>query len=124
VTDLVLDTTDEIVIFTKSVINEGAGYDTSTGIFTAPVGGLYQFDVHTCAQNKKFAFIGLVLEGKVIAADSNYDEDYYTCSSFGAIVRVKPGEKVWVKSTLSGSNRHLMEDAHRMNTFSGILVNN
>ncbi|XP_060596404.1 uncharacterized protein LOC132750436 [Ruditapes philippinarum] len=50
VEDLVLDTADEIIIFTKSVINEGTGYDTSTGIFTAPVGGLYQFDVHTCTQ--------------------------------------------------------------------------
>ncbi|XP_060579241.1 uncharacterized protein LOC132736169 [Ruditapes philippinarum] len=48
VKDLVLDTTNEIVIFTKSVINEGTGYDTSTGIFTAPDGGLYQFIVHTC----------------------------------------------------------------------------
>ncbi|XP_060605460.1 uncharacterized protein LOC132757978 [Ruditapes philippinarum] len=39
-TDFALDTTDEIIIFTKSVINEGTGYDPSTGIFTAPVGGL------------------------------------------------------------------------------------
>ncbi|XP_060573327.1 complement C1q tumor necrosis factor-related protein 5-like [Ruditapes philippinarum] len=124
VVDLVLDTTDEIIIFTKNVINEGTGYDTSTGIFTAPVGGLYQFSVHTCDYMVKHAFIGLVLEGKVIAADSNYDKDYYTCSTVGAIVRVRSGEKVWVKSTASGSNRQLIEDVYRMNTFSGVLVNN
>ncbi|XP_060577065.1 complement C1q tumor necrosis factor-related protein 5-like [Ruditapes philippinarum] len=124
VTDLVLDTSDKIIIFTKSVINEGTGYDTSTGIFTTPVGGLYQFSVHTCAFNKKYAFIGLVLEDNVIAASSNYDEDYYTCSTFGAIVRVKPGEKVWVKSTSSSSNRQLYQDAITINTFSGVLVNN
>ncbi|XP_060595286.1 complement C1q tumor necrosis factor-related protein 5-like [Ruditapes philippinarum] len=124
VADLVLDTTDEIVIFTKSVINEGTGYDTSTGIFTAPVGGLYQFSVHTCVYKGMYAYIGIVLEGKVIAADMNYDKDHFTCSAFGAIARVKSGEKVWVKSTVSDSVRKLYQDSHRMITFSGMLVNN
>jgi hypothetical protein len=123
VTNLVLDTTNEIVIFTKSVINEGTGYDTSTGFFTAPVGGLYQFSVHTCVYQGKYAYIGLVFEGKVIGADMNYDKDHYTCSAFGAIARVKSGEKVWVKTTSSGSNRQLYQDSHRMITFSGMLVN-
>ncbi|XP_060581257.1 complement C1q and tumor necrosis factor-related protein 9-like [Ruditapes philippinarum] len=124
VANLILDKTDEIVIFTKSVINEGTGYDNSTGIFTVPVGGLYQFSVHICVCKGKYAYIGLVLEGKVIAADMNHDKDQYTCSAFGAIVRVKSGEKVWVKSTWSSSNRQLDQDSYRMNTFSGILVNN
>ncbi|XP_060597394.1 complement C1q tumor necrosis factor-related protein 5-like [Ruditapes philippinarum] len=123
-TDLVHDTTDEIVIFTKSVINEGTGYDTSTGIFTAPVGGLYQFSVHTCVFRGYYAFIGLVLDGKVIAGGSNYDKDSYTCSTVGAIVRVRSGEKVWVKSRSSSSNNQLYQDAMKMNTFSGVLVNN
>ncbi|XP_060582856.1 uncharacterized protein LOC132739209 [Ruditapes philippinarum] len=124
VTNLVLNITNEIVIFTKSVINEGTGYDTSTGFFTAPVGGLYQFSVHTCVYQGKYAYIGLVLEGKVIGADMNYDKDHYTCSAFGAIARVKSGEKVWVKSTLSAFNYQLYQDSYRMITFSGMLVNN
>ncbi|XP_060595296.1 heavy metal-binding protein HIP-like isoform X2 [Ruditapes philippinarum] len=124
VADLVLDTSNEIIIFTKSAINEGSGYDISTGIFTAPVGGLYQFSVHTCVFIEKYASIGLVLEGKVIAADINYDNDQYTCSASGAIARVKSGEKVWVKATLSGSNYQLYQDSYRMITFSGMLVNN
>ncbi|XP_060603917.1 uncharacterized protein LOC132756797 [Ruditapes philippinarum] len=124
VADLVLDKADEIVIFTKSLINEGTGYDTSTGIFTAPVGGLYQFSVHSCVPQRGHAFIGLVLEGKVIAADVNYDDVFHTCSAFGAIARVKSGEKVWVKSTSSSSSRQLYQDQYRMITFSGMLVNN
>ncbi|XP_060601248.1 complement C1q and tumor necrosis factor-related protein 9A-like isoform X3 [Ruditapes philippinarum] len=123
-TDFVLDTRDEIIIFTKSLINEGTGYDTSTGIFTAPVGGLYQFIVHTCTYYAKYAHIGLVWEDKVIAAGLNYDKDYDTCSTVGAIVRVRSGEKIWVKVTSSGSNRQLYQDSNTMNTFSGVLVNN
>ncbi|XP_060577064.1 heavy metal-binding protein HIP-like [Ruditapes philippinarum] len=124
VADKLLDKTDEIIIFTKSVINEGTGYDTSTGIFTAPVGGLYQFSVHTCAYIGKYALIGLVLEGKVIAADMNYDKYYHTCNTVAAIVRVRSGEKVWVKSTASGSVHQLLQNADAMNTFSGLLLNN
>ncbi|XP_060561131.1 complement C1q tumor necrosis factor-related protein 5-like [Ruditapes philippinarum] len=124
VLDLVLDTTDEIVIFTKSVINEGTGYDTSTGIFTAPIGGLYQFSVHTCSNPANFACIDLVLEDKVITAGSYYDKVYYSGSTVGALVRVKSGEQVWVKATSSASNSRLYQDSYRMNTFSGILVIN
>jgi hypothetical protein len=122
--DLLPDTTDEILIFEKTFTNEGTGYDTSTGIFTAPVGGLYQFVIHTCAYKGKYAYHGLVLKGHVIAADSNYGDEWHGCNTFGAIVRVKSGEKVWVKSTLSSSNRQFVQDRYRMNTFSGILVNN
>ncbi|XP_060601240.1 complement C1q and tumor necrosis factor-related protein 9A-like [Ruditapes philippinarum] len=120
--DLLLDTTDEILIFKKTFTNEGTGYDTSTGLFTAPVGGLYQFDVHT--YNRKYSYLGLVMEGDVIAADANYGDANHGCNNFGAIIRLKSGAKVWIKSTSSASNRQLYQDSYRFNTFSGLLVNN
>ncbi|XP_060561158.1 heavy metal-binding protein HIP-like isoform X1 [Ruditapes philippinarum] len=120
--DLLLDTTDEILIFEKTFTNEGTGYDTSTGLFTAPVGGLYQFDVHICTSYKKYAYLGLVLEGSVITAHAHFGDENSSCTSFGAIKRVRSGEKVWVKSTSSGSNRKLTQGSYSMNTFSGVLV--
>ncbi|XP_060561182.1 complement C1q tumor necrosis factor-related protein 5-like [Ruditapes philippinarum] len=124
VKDLVLDTANKILVFEKTITNEGTGYDTSTGIFTAPVGGLYQFVVHACARYSKYAYLGLVLGGNVIAADANYGDESHGCNTFGSIVRVKLGAKVWVKSTSPSSNRQLIQDTHGMNTFSGVLVNN
>ena len=120
---MALDKADKVIIFDKTFINEGAGYDISTGIFTAPVGGLYQFLVHTCARFNKYTYIGLVLEGKVIAAGVNYDKDHYTCSAVGAVVRVRSGGKVWVKATWYSSNYMLYKGTYWMNTFSGILIN-
>ncbi|XP_045185274.2 complement C1q and tumor necrosis factor-related protein 9A-like [Mercenaria mercenaria] len=122
VTDTSLDTTGKIIVFDNTITNEGSGYSTSTGIFTAPVGGLYQFTVHVCAYYRQHSFIGLVVAGNVIAKDSNYDENYYTCSSLGAIVRVKSGEQVWVKCTSGASSRKLFEDSLMLNTFSGVLI--
>ncbi|XP_060581258.1 complement C1q tumor necrosis factor-related protein 5-like [Ruditapes philippinarum] len=121
--DVLLDTTDEILIFEKTFTNEGTGYDTSTGLFTAPVGGLYQFNVHTCAYNGKYSYLGLVMEGNVIAADANFGDANFGCNTFGAIIRVKSGSKVWVKSTSSSSGYQLYQNSLRMNTFSGVLVN-
>jgi hypothetical protein len=120
--DLVLDTANEILIFDKTFTNEGTGYDTTTGLFTAPVGGLYQFVIHTCTLNTKYAYLGLVLEDRVTALHSHYGDVNHSCGSFGAIIRVRSGEKVWVKATAYHSNYQLYQNLHRMNTFSGVLV--
>ncbi|XP_060579240.1 uncharacterized protein LOC132736168 [Ruditapes philippinarum] len=122
--DMLLDTTDEILIFEKTFTNEGTGYDTSTGLFTAPVGGLYQFVIHTCAYKGKHSYLGLVLEGNVIAADANYGDESYGCNNFGAIVRVKLGSKIWVKSHRQVLTASFNQSGYRFNTFSGLLVNN
>ncbi|XP_053375911.1 complement C1q and tumor necrosis factor-related protein 9A-like isoform X2 [Mercenaria mercenaria] len=124
VTDLVLDVSDEIIVFDTIITNEGSGYDTSTGIFTAPVEGLYQFTVHVCSKTGKYSVIGLSLAGKVVAAAVNYDKDSETCSSVGAVVRMNSGEQIWVKCTSGYSTYRLYQDNYRMNTFSGILLNN
>jgi hypothetical protein len=124
VVDLKLDRTDKILIFTTATTNEGSGYDISTGIFTAPVGGVYQFIVHYCTNSGHHSPLALVLSGNVIALSSNYDAGYYTCSSFSAVIRVKSSEKVWVKCLYGSSSSYgLYKDSWRMNSFSGILVN-
>ncbi|XP_060603922.1 complement C1q tumor necrosis factor-related protein 2-like [Ruditapes philippinarum] len=120
--DILLDTKDEILIFEKTFTNEGTGYNTSTGLFMAPVGGLYQFVVHTCTENNEYVYLGLVMEGSVIAAHAQYGDKNHSCNSFGAIIRVRSGEKVWVKSTSSANRRLAHNSSSRMNTFSGVLV--
>ncbi|XP_053403080.1 uncharacterized protein LOC128558228 [Mercenaria mercenaria] len=122
VTDTTLDVADEIIVFDSTITNEGSGYDESTGIFTAPEGGLYHFNINVCTYYGKYSFVGLVLAGQVVARTANYDKDYYTCNSVGALVRVKSGEQIWVKCTSASSNRKLIEDDLRMNTFSGVLL--
>ncbi|XP_053408386.1 complement C1q and tumor necrosis factor-related protein 9A-like isoform X5 [Mercenaria mercenaria] len=123
VTETNLAKDNQIIVFDSALTNEGSGYDTSTGIFTAPVDGMYQFTVHICTYYGKYSYIGMVYAGNVIAKASNYDKDHGTCCSVGAILRVKSGEQVWVKCTAGSSNNRLLEDIYRMNTFSGILLN-
>ena len=34
------------IVFDHVDLNQGQGYDKTTGVFTAPVSGLYQFSLH------------------------------------------------------------------------------
>jgi hypothetical protein len=123
VVDLKLDKFDKTIIFTTATTNEGSGYDTSTGIFTAPVGGLYQFIINYCTYTKTHSPLALVLSGNVMARSSNYVANGYPCSSFSAVIRVKSEEKIWVKGLSGSSDYALIKDSWRMNSFSGTLVN-
>ncbi|XP_053408382.1 complement C1q and tumor necrosis factor-related protein 9A-like [Mercenaria mercenaria] len=122
VSDVSLHVTDKIIIFDSITTNEGSGYDTSTGVFTAPVGGMFQFTVNFCTYKQKDSPIALVLAGKQIARSSNYDKDSHTCGSFSATARVKSGEKVWVKCVYGSSSYSLWQDSWKMNSFSGFLL--
>ncbi|XP_060589336.1 uncharacterized protein LOC132744594 [Ruditapes philippinarum] len=123
VTDVDTDETERI-IFNYAIINERSGYDTSTGIFTAPVSGLYQFAVHLCTPISKYVYVEIFHEGNVIMKDYLYGVgENAVCSSVTGIVRVKSGEQVWVQHRSKNSNYKLIEDIHRMNTFLGMIIN-
>ncbi|WAR13592.1 EMIL1-like protein [Mya arenaria] len=55
--------TNEPIKFDRVFTNEGEGYDEKTGIFTAPVGGLYVFSATILAGN------GYYTEGTIVAKD-------------------------------------------------------
>ena len=123
VKDLILDQNKEVLVFQNIITNEGSGYDKSTGIFTAPVDGVYYFTVHVCAANSKYSPIGIVLDGTFIAKSIQYDTDTWTCGSAGAIVTMTSGSQVLVASTSGNSNFVLyIDNTYIMNTFSGVLI--
>jgi hypothetical protein len=123
VKDLILDRTDEILVFKRVLANEGSGYNNATGVFTASIEGIYLFTVHVCASHKKWSTIGLVLDGIFVAKSINYNSQGYSCGSVSAIVQMETGRQVWVGNTY-GSNGHVLagENTYVMNTFSGVLI--
>ncbi|XP_060572182.1 uncharacterized protein LOC132730312 [Ruditapes philippinarum] len=72
VADVNLDEANERIVFDTVITNEGSGYDSSTGIFTAPVGGMYQFNVHICTHSSKFSYIGIVHADNIFAKKFQY----------------------------------------------------
>ena len=85
-------------MFRTVALNEGKGYDPSTGIFTAPAEGLYVFDWTTMARVGKYAFTSLVVNGKFNSWSHCYDSTSkinLSCSKM-TVVKLKQGDKVWI----------------------------
>ncbi|XP_062598315.1 cerebellin-1-like [Saccostrea cucullata] len=87
------------VIFESVLLNIGRGYDAKTGVFTAPVDGIYHFEWTTLANVKQYFITLLVKEN--IQMSSNYcaeitNTEHGQCSS-SAIVEMKAKQRVWIK---------------------------
>ena len=79
-------------------LNEGKGYDSSTGIFTAPAAGVYVFDWTTLTQLGKVARTSLVVNGKFKSwnvCHGDYSKTYNSCSKM-TVIKLKQGDKVWI----------------------------
>ncbi|XP_045183637.2 complement C1q tumor necrosis factor-related protein 6-like [Mercenaria mercenaria] len=76
----------QVVIFPEVLLNEGGGYNSMTGHFTAPVAGLYLFTAHVCNEETKPTVIS-IMHGKIqIALSTEYeDRSIRTCRAAMAI---------------------------------------
>ena len=43
----------DTIIFPDIILNLGEAYNSDTGVFTAPYGGIYLFTVQLCVDNSK-----------------------------------------------------------------------
>ncbi|XP_060568737.1 A disintegrin and metalloproteinase with thrombospondin motifs adt-2-like [Ruditapes philippinarum] len=110
----------KVLVFPHININDGQGYNPSTGIFKAPVAGVYQFTAHVCQQGNRHIIIGIMKGTKQIAVTTGFEKATSVCSSISAISRVEVNEKVYVKARYSDS--YLQSDIYRWPSFSGILM--
>lgn len=86
------------VIFETVDLNEGLGYDASSGIFTAPSGGLYVFDWTVMTYEKKYAYTSLVVNDQEKSWNycrSQTADLWLRCSKM-TIVRLRQGDKAWI----------------------------
>ncbi|XP_060583745.1 coadhesin-like isoform X2 [Ruditapes philippinarum] len=106
------------MIFTDVLFNIGSAYNTSTGIFTAPMAGLYQFNVHICTQNSgndiKYAFI---VEGKQIYhGELKIVSNGTECMPFSTVVNVQQNGTALIQAAYSNKVSGII------NMFSGYLI--
>eukprot|EP00105_Crassostrea_gigas_P021364 XP_011440469.1 PREDICTED: collagen alpha-2(VIII) chain [Crassostrea gigas] len=86
------------VVFETVDLNEGLGYNASTGIFTAPSGGIYVFDWTTLTILGQAAYTSLVVNDQFKSWNHCHDgisKTYLPCSKL-TIVKLKQGDKVWI----------------------------
>ncbi|XP_052701490.1 complement C1q tumor necrosis factor-related protein 2-like isoform X2 [Crassostrea angulata] len=86
------------VVFETVDLNEGQGYNASTGIFTAPSGGIYAFDWTTLTWKGQYAHTSLVVNDQYKSWNHCHDvisKTWLPCSKM-TIVKLKQGDKVWI----------------------------
>nr|XP_034307463.1 heavy metal-binding protein HIP-like [Crassostrea gigas] len=90
----------ETVIFDKVSLNEGKAYDNISGIFTAPLDGIYSFTWTISTTAGKYFVTEIVLNGQSVTynhADGR-GHDGHPMTTSHANIKMKKGDKVWIRT--------------------------
>ena len=116
------------IVYDKVLLNDGNGYNPSSGIFTCPVRGVYLFMYHLGVQDLTNpagvqTWIHLTINGHAqnSATADTTESSQELQGSNSAIVQLSQGDTVWVETYLPGHSNSLY--GHQLlNTFSGVLL--
>lgn len=124
-------TQDQPIVYDKVLLNMGGAYNTKTGMFTAPVGGVYLFSYSVGAKSvpgvhlsQYDVFTRLVVDNvhqvsAVAESTGTYDDEQ---GSTTAILFVEQGSKVWTRHELRGGNNLYSTNDERVTSFTGTLL--
>ncbi|WAR29954.1 hypothetical protein MAR_003522 [Mya arenaria] len=113
--------TGHTIVFTETLVNDGNGYDNTTGIFTTPVDGTYLVSLHMCVKNKQNLYYGLVIDGKDTLRGEMYEYRAYSCNSVQQLLTLKVGKRVWIQVYVKDVD--LLQSGSHWNMFSALLLN-
>ena len=112
------------IIFNKVLLNDKQGYNPYTGIFKAPVSGVYRFTAHVCNQPGKHMVYAILKrtghKQTQIAISTVYEEKASSCSSVSTLAKIAENDYVNVVARWEGS--YLFANEYRWISFSGILM--
>ncbi|XP_070786198.1 complement C1q-like protein 3 [Enoplosus armatus] len=113
--------TDTTVIYRSVKINIGNAYSQFTGIFAAPVTGIYYFTFFYHAGGGHPVSLNLIKNNQVVVTTYDHRTAHDGADNGGnaAFVQLEQGDQVYVRL---GANTHVWGD-NDITTFSGFLVN-
>ena len=113
------------IIFPDILLNLGKAYNSDTGVFTAPYGGIYLFTAQLCINSIRYISLGLVVDG-VYNDKARYqdNDEYASCYKLTTTLLLRSGNKVWVKVIQHTSTGKTLyhSDSNYWTSFSGVLI--
>ncbi|CAC5423614.1 unnamed protein product [Mytilus coruscus] len=111
--------TGEVIKFDQVWTNNGNGYDPSSGVFTAPLAGLYHFAAVVMSVSDATLYLSLYHNNAKITTSYITDKGYKT-GTFDVVLTLKKGDKVSIRSRQNSQS--IFSNSNNYSTFSGNLI--
>ncbi|XP_053374256.1 complement C1q tumor necrosis factor-related protein 6-like [Mercenaria mercenaria] len=114
----------DTLVFKTTHFDVGSSYNNETGIFVAPVAGIYMFTLQLCIASSRYVHFeidtkkGPILKGCFIDDGSSYNG----CQTATTVAELGIKEPVWIKKASSSSNIVFRGDSDIWNSLSGALI--
>lgn len=110
---------ERTLVFKNIITNFGNHYSQETGIFTAPVNGVYYFRFSGHAQASRTMAMTLHKNNERIFSVYDQQQDISGNASNGVTLELVQGDQVYMKLW---SGKQIFDDLENHSTFSGFLV--
>ena len=127
---------DTPIPFDIALVNTGTAMNLSSGIFTAPVAGIYSFSFHGLVEFQAtqsaipFLAVGLFVNNERVALALNEESNTRTINNKGqrsplsltTTIVLQKGDQVWLDMFAKSGVISLYDNANRHTDFTGWLV--
>ncbi|KAG7467428.1 hypothetical protein MATL_G00153610 [Megalops atlanticus] len=112
--------TEITLVYKRVFTNIGNAYNPTTGIFTAPVKGVYYFSMNCYAHSSKDRGSSLTKNGeRIVSAYATHSQSTWDTGSNRAALQLEVGDQVYV---VMWADTHIHDHPNGHSTFSGFLL--
>ena len=115
---------NDVLRFTRILLNDNDVYDANTGEFKAPVDGTYTFTANVCVNYYKALYLQFLADATVIGSFRPGDKDWPSCTSSTAMSQLQKGQivKLIVQNRIGKLDIVVNSDNGYLSSFSGMLI--
>ena len=113
----------QTIVYDKIITNYGDAYCNITGVFVAPVNGLYVFEMSLMTDPENRQYLELVTDGTTIIRNYGHalGAKHIVSSSRTATTKLSRGSKVWIRTVPIPNHGTGTVHGYCYSTFSGWL---